>query len=268
MSQWPRTRGRAATGSADAGSAATLTRRGAPQPAAPTRAHGASQPWSDGTALRPRLRTPGRKRPRGSEALGPPVPGESSARAGGGEYGDPLPDTASTAADAGSAASTRTPDHGSGNYGDAFQLAVGSTSLVVLPEGTRKEKKKARDRLRATAHRKGMPYPKSVSPSGFTDPPQLCNRVASPWGSTPSKCDCKSAWPAFISQAVKNGAATVAQSIETSDGTLDTSVEKPTASYYRPGSQGSRWWYDAIVVKAYTIHGHGRFKDFQVAAVN
>jgi len=169
---------------------------------------------------------------------------------------------ATGSADATSAASS------SGKHGDASQLSVAMDAPVVLPEGTRAERKKERDRLRANAYQRGAPYPKSVSPTVIIDPPPLCNRVAVPWGQQPQMCQCKKDWPSFISHAEKNLTATVVHSIDVCDGTLDLTDTPVTASYYRPASKSTFWWHQAVVVKAWKIHGHGRFRDFQVAAVN
>jgi len=155
-----------------------------------------------------------------------------------------------------------------GRHGDAFQRSVASDDApLVLSEGTRAERKRQRDRLRAKAFQQGVPCPKSCSPTVIINPPALCNRVAVPWGQQCQDCQCKKKWPSFMSHVEKTLGATVVDSIDVSDGTLDLSMTPVTASYYRPAGKNTFWWHQALVVKAWKIHGHGRFRDFQVAAV-
>ena len=141
---------------------------------------------------------------------------------------------------------------------------------VPLPSGSRAERQRARSELRSQAHKAGKPHPKTFNPAGYKELPPICNRVGTEWGAQPEPCACETEWPAFLATALQTGQATIIDEVDTFDGKLRIIPGvKPTASYRRPGGHNmkERWWYNAVVVQAYSVFGKDG-KCRQVVAVN
>jgi len=142
---------------------------------------------------------------------------------------------------------------------------------VPLPYGlSRAERQRARSELRSQAHKAGKPHPKTFNPAGYKELPPICNRVGTEWGAQPEPCACETEWPAFLATALQTGQATIIDEVDTFDGKLRIIPGvKPTASYRRPGGHNmkERWWYNAVVVQAYSVFGKDG-KCRQVVAVN
>jgi len=142
---------------------------------------------------------------------------------------------------------------------------------VPLPYGlSRAKRQRARSELRSQAHKAGKPHPKTFNPAGYKELPPICNRVGTEWGAQPEPCACETEWPAFLATALQTGQATIIDEVDTFDGKLRIIPGvKPTASYRRPGGHNmkERWWYNAVVVQAYSVFGKDG-KCRQVVAVN
>ena len=127
---------------------------------------------------------------------------------------------------------------------------VAPVTSVALVGESRAQRKKHRDRLRATAHTKELPYPVCYNPHGYLEVPDICNRIATDWGTDPAGCMCATQWPAFLAAAYSSGQAKRVQSAQCYDGALTLEPgQKVTASYRRPGGHNmrERWWYNAVV---------------------
>jgi hypothetical protein len=149
--------------------------------------------------------------------------------------------------------------------------ASSEQEMVPLPSGfSRKERQRARGEMRSEAYKAGKPHPKTFNPAGYKELPRICNRVGTEWGEAPAPCVCKTEWPAFLATALQTGQATIIYEVDTSDGKLRISPGvQPTASYRRPGGHNmkERWWYNAVVVQAYSVFGKDG-KRRQVVALN
>ena len=127
---------------------------------------------------------------------------------------------------------------------------VAPVTPVALVGESRAQRKKHRDRLRASAKQNELPYPVCYNPHGYLEVPDICNRVATDWGKDPAECMCAKEWPAFLAAAYASGQAKRVQSAVCYDGALTLEPgQKVTASYRRPGghNMGERWWYNAVV---------------------
>ena len=127
---------------------------------------------------------------------------------------------------------------------------VAPVTPVALVGESRAQRKKHRDRLRASAKQNELPYPVCYNPHGYLEVPDICNRVASDWGKGPAECMCATKWPGFLAAAYASGQAKRVQSAVCYDGTLTLEPgQKVTASYRRPGghNMGQSWWYNAVV---------------------
>ena len=127
---------------------------------------------------------------------------------------------------------------------------VAPVTPVALVGESRAQRKKHRDRLRATAHTNELPYPVCYNPHGYLEVPDICNRIATDWGKDPAGCMCATQWPAFLAAAYSSGQAKRVQSAQCYDGALTlVAGQKVTASYRRPGGHNmkERWWYNAVI---------------------
>ena len=127
---------------------------------------------------------------------------------------------------------------------------VAPVTPVALVGESRAQRKKHRDRLRASAKQNELPYPVCYNPKGYLEVPDICNRIATDWGKDPAGCMCATQWPAFLAAAYSSGQAKRVQSAVCYDGELTLEPgQKVTASYRRPGghNMGERWWYNAVV---------------------
>ena len=127
---------------------------------------------------------------------------------------------------------------------------VAPVTPVALVGESRAQRKKHRDRLRASAKQNELPYPVCYNPHGYLEVPDICNRVATDWGKDPAGCMCATEWPAFLAAAYASGQAKRVRSAVCYDGALTLEKgQKVTASYRRPGghNMGERWWYNAVV---------------------
>ena len=127
---------------------------------------------------------------------------------------------------------------------------VAPVTPVALVGESRAQRKKHRDRLRASAKQNELPYPVCYNPHGYLEVPDICNRIATDWGKDPAGCMCATQWPAFLAAAYASGQAKRVQSATCYDGALTLEPgQKVTASYRRPGghNMGERWWYNAVV---------------------
>jgi len=121
---------------------------------------------------------------------------------------------------------------------------------VALEGEKRSDRKRHRDILRAAARRNQQPSPVCYNPLGYLEVPDICNRVATDWGTDPAKCMCETQWPKFLAAAISSGQAKRVQSAECYDGVLTLEPgQKVVASYRRPGGPHMRlrWWYNALV---------------------
>ena len=127
---------------------------------------------------------------------------------------------------------------------------VAPVTPVALVGESRAQRKKHRDRLRASAKKNELPYPVCYNPKGYLEVPDICNRIATDWGKDPAGCMCATQWPAFLAAAYSSGQAKRVQSAVCYDGALTLEPgQKVTASYRRPGGHNmrERWWYNAVV---------------------
>jgi hypothetical protein len=127
---------------------------------------------------------------------------------------------------------------------------VAPVTPVALVGESRAQRKKHRDRLRASAKQNELPYPVCYNPHGYLEVPDICNRIATDWGKAPAGCMCATQWPAFLAAAYASGQAKRVQSAVCYDGALTLEPgQKVTASYRRPGghNMGEVWWYNAVV---------------------
>ena len=127
---------------------------------------------------------------------------------------------------------------------------VAPVTSVALVGESRAQRKKHRDRLRSAAHTKELPYPVCYNPHGYLEVPDICNRIATDWGTDPAGCTCATRWPVFLAAAYSSGQAKRVPSAVCYDGALTLEPgQKVTASYRRPGGHimRERWWYNAVV---------------------
>ena len=127
---------------------------------------------------------------------------------------------------------------------------VAPVTPVALVGESRAQRKKHRDRLRASAKQNELPYPVCYNPHGYLEVPDICNRIATDWGTDPAGCMCATQWPAFLAAAYSSGQAKRVQSAQCYDGALTLEPgQKVTASYRRPGGHNMQetWWYNAVV---------------------
>ena len=127
---------------------------------------------------------------------------------------------------------------------------VAPVTPVALVGESRAQRKKHRDRLRASAKKNELPYPVCYNPHGYLEVPDICNRIATDWGKDPAGCMCAMQWPQFLAAAYSSGQAKRVQSAVCYDGELTLEPgQKVTASYRRPGGHNMRekWWYNAVV---------------------
>ena len=127
---------------------------------------------------------------------------------------------------------------------------VAPVTPVALVGESRAQRKKHRDRLRASAKQNELPYPVCYNPHGYLEVPDICNRIATDWGKDPAGCMCAMQWPQFLAAAYSSGQAKRVQSAVCYDGELTLEPgQKVTASYRRPGGHNmrERWWYNAVV---------------------
>ena len=127
---------------------------------------------------------------------------------------------------------------------------VAPVTPVALVGESRAQRKKHRDRLRASAKQNELPYPVCYNPHGYLEVPDICNRIATDWGTDPAGCMCATQWPAFLAAAYSSGQAKRVQSAVCYDGALTLEPgQKVTASYRRPGGHNmkERWWYNAVI---------------------
>ena len=127
---------------------------------------------------------------------------------------------------------------------------VAPVTPVALVGESRAQRKKHRDRLRASAKQNELPYPVCYNPHGYLEVPDICNRIATDWGKDPAGCMCATQWPAFLAAAYSSGQAKRVQSAVCYDGALTLEPgQKVTASYRRPGGHNmkERWWYNAVI---------------------
>ena len=127
---------------------------------------------------------------------------------------------------------------------------VAPVTPVALVGESRAQRKKHRDRLRASAKQNELPYPVCYNPHGYLEVPDICNRIATDWGKDPAGCMCAMQWPQFLAAAYSSGQAKRVQSAVCYDGELTLEPgQKVTASYRRPGGNNmrERWWYNAVV---------------------
>jgi hypothetical protein len=155
-------------------------------------------------------------------------------------------------------------------FGPGAATSSSTREVAPLPLGDRKERRKARNEMRARAHRAGQPPPKSYNPAGYKEHPPLCNRVAREWGKPPQECSCK-AWPGFLATALASGQAKVTNTIRVSDGVIYIAGDsKPEFAYWRPGghNMGECYWYNGVFGQAFDVKRKVDSQTFQVAAVN
>ena len=127
---------------------------------------------------------------------------------------------------------------------------VAPVTPVALVGESRAQRRKSRDILRAKAHSRELPYPVCYNPHGYLEVPDICNRIATDWGTDPAGCMCATQWPAFLAAAYSSGQAKRVQSAQCYDGALTLEPgQKVTASYRRPGGHNmkERWWYNAVI---------------------
>ena len=127
---------------------------------------------------------------------------------------------------------------------------VAPVTPVALVGESRAQRKKHRDRLRASAKHNELPYPVCYNPHGYLEVPDICNRIATDWGKDPAGCMCAMQWPQFLAAAYSSGQAKRVQSAVCYDGELTLEPgQKVTASYRRPGGHNmkERWWYNAVI---------------------
>ena len=127
---------------------------------------------------------------------------------------------------------------------------VAPVTPVALVGESRAQRKKHRDRLRASAKQNELPYPVCYNPHGYLEVPDICNRIATDWGKDPAGCMCAMQWPQFLAAAYSSGQAKRVQSAVCYDGELTLEPgQKVVASYRRPGGNHMRekWWYNAVV---------------------
>ena len=127
---------------------------------------------------------------------------------------------------------------------------VAPVTPVALVGESRAQRKKHRNSLRASAKQSELPYPVCYNPHGYLEVPDICNRIATDWGTAPAGCMCATEWPAFLAAAYASGQAKRVRSAVCYDGALTLEKgQKVTASYRRPGghNMGESWWYNAVV---------------------
>jgi hypothetical protein len=169
------------------------------------------------------------------------------------QYG--LPTDGGAGGSSGSAARAKPqyglPTDGGETAGAASSSTDGPPPAPQPLEGdSRSERKKSRDQVRAASRKLGQRPPATYNPQGYFDPPEICNRVATPWLSQPAACKCETEWPTFLAAALSSGQAVRTLSTPCYDGTMTIEPgQKPIASYRRPGGHQmkERWWYNAIL---------------------
>jgi len=97
---------------------------------------------------------------------------------------------------------------------------VAPVAPVALVGESRAQRKKHRDRLRASAKKNELPYPVCYNPHGYLEVPDICNRIATDWGKDPAGCMCAMQWPQFLAAAYSSGQAKRVQSAVCYDGEL------------------------------------------------
>jgi len=97
---------------------------------------------------------------------------------------------------------------------------VAPVAPVALVGESRAQRKKHRDRLRASAKKNELPYPVCYNPKGYLEVPDICNRIATDWGKDPAGCMCAMQWPQFLAAAYSSGQAKRVQSAVCYDGEL------------------------------------------------